>query len=164
MKMEKQDHGAQCEQLRESMEVRAALIYYFVKAARDMGVDYVTLGRKAMFDNGVYKAKTTFHPAQRVDVFSKEYMKPETLEAFDGKITVCEESCMVEQSTYCPLVACWQKLTDDEKFIEELCDIAMCGDRGILSCYPQFQFTLLGTIFDEGGKCQVKVGKKEDEK
>ena len=48
------------------------------------------------------------------------------------------------------ILADWPKLTDDEKFIEELCDIAMCGDRGILSCFPQFEFALLGTIFDEG--------------
>lgn len=38
----------------------------------------------------------------------------------------------------------------------------MCGDRGILSCFPQFEFALLGTIFDEGKKCRVQVKKKEE--
>lgn len=162
MEMLKQDHGAECENIRNAMEVRAALIYYFVKAAKDMGIDYLTLGRTAMFNNGIYKAKTTFHDTDRVDELAKDYFKPETLLAFDGGLTVCNEKCLLEESTYCPLVASWQKLTDDEKFIEELCDIAMCGDRGILSCFPQFEFALLGTIFDEGKKCRVQVKKKEE--
>lgn len=160
MEMKKQDHGAQCEALRTAMETRAAMIYYFVKAAKDMGYDYVELGRKAMFDNGIYKAKTSFTKTDKVEHFAQDYMRPETVEAFDGKIICCTSECMQEESTYCPLVACWQRLTDDEKFLEELCDIAMCGDRGILSCYPEFEFSLLGTLFDEGKTCRVQVTKR----
>lgn len=163
MKMEKLDHGPDCKNIRAAMENRAALIYYFVKAAKDMGVDYLQLGRTAMFNNGIHKVKTSFRETDRVDELAKDYMKPETLMAFDGALVKCSETCMLEESTYCPLVAAWQKLTDDEQFIEALCDIAMYGDRGILSCYPQFEFSLLGTIFDEGRKCRVQVKKKEDQ-
>lgn len=162
MEMFKQDHGPECESIRVAMETRAALIYCFVKAAKDMGVDYVALGRKAMYDSGIYKVRTSFRETDRVDEFTKDYMKPDTLRAFDGQITTCCPTCMVEESTYCPLVSAWQKLTDDEKFVEELCDIAMYGDRGILSCYPEFEFSLLGTLFD-GDRCKVQVKKKEDE-
>lgn len=34
---------------------------------------------------------------------------------------------------HCPLVAGWQRVTDDEELIERYCDIAMEGDRGIFS-------------------------------
>lgn len=161
MEMVKQDHGQACEKLRDSMEARAALIYCFVKAAKELGMDYLTLGRKAMFDSGVWKANTLFHKTEQVDELAGEYMPVDTIKAFDGELLVCNSSCLLEESTYCPLVAAWQKLTDDEQFLEELCDIAMCGDRGILSCYPSFQFELLGTLFD-GDRCKVRVTKKEE--
>lgn len=162
MNMQKIDHGPECEARRAAMETRAALIYCFVKAAKDMGLDYLTLGHKAMFASGVHRAQTTFGAHHRADTLAEDYMKPETMEAFDGHLVTCNEHCMLEESTYCPLVAAWQKLTDDETFIEELCDIAMSGDRGVLSCFEDFEFTLLGTIFDEGGKCRVQVKKKGD--
>ena len=60
MEMQKHDHGAECEAIRTAMETRAALIYFFVKSAKDMGLDYLKLGRKAMFAKGAYKAKTDF--------------------------------------------------------------------------------------------------------
>lgn len=160
MEMQKHDHGAECEAIRTAMETRAALIYFFVKSAKDMGLDYLTLGRKAMFANGAYKAKTVFTQTSDIPEFSKQYMQPQTLEAFDGCVTVCNETCMQEESTYCPLVESWKKLTDDVGFLAELCDIAMCGDRGILSCYPDFDFALLGTFFDSD-RCKVQVTKKE---
>lgn len=161
MEMKKINQDAETEKIRASMEQRAALIYYFVKTAKDMNMDYITLGRKAMFQNGVYKCKNTFTPTKDVEEFTKDYMKADTLRAFDGECTVCDSGCLIEESTYCPLVAAWQKLTDDEKFIEELCDIAMYGDRGILSCYPDFAFTLQETLFDNGRKCCVKVERRK---
>lgn len=161
MEMVKQDHGPQCESIRTAMETRAALIYCFVKAAKDMGVDYLTLGRKAMYNSGIYKVQTFFRKTDKVDEFTADYLNPDTLQAFDGKLTTCCPTCLVEESTYCPLVNAWKRLTDDEKFLEELCDIAMYGDRGILSCYPEFEFSLLSTLFDSD-RCQIQVTKKEE--
>ena len=36
---------------------------------------------------------------------------------------------------YCPLVKAWQKAGCSDKEIARLCDIAMCGDHGIGSCF-----------------------------
>lgn len=163
MEMKKKNMDAATEEIRVSMEQRAVLIYCFVKAAKDMNADYLTIGRNAMFQNGVYKCRNTFTPTKDVAEFTKDYMKEETLRAFDGECVVCNPECLVEESTYCPLVAAWQKLTDDEEFIKELCDIAMCGDRGILSCYPDFAFTLEETLFDNGRRCCVKVEKRGEQ-
>lgn len=161
MEMKKLDHGAECEQLRAQMEARAALIYFFVKAAKDMGVDHVELGRRAMFANGVFKAESSFTKTAQLQRFAEQYMRPETLDAFDGVITACDARHMQEQSTYCPLVEAWRRLTDDEALLRELCDIAMYGDRGILSRFPEFEFSLLGTLFDEGKTCRIQVEKGE---
>ena len=36
---------------------------------------------------------------------------------------------------YCPLVKAWQKAGCSDEEIARLCDIAMCGDHGIGSCF-----------------------------
>ena len=36
---------------------------------------------------------------------------------------------------YCPLVKAWQKAGCSDEEISDLCDIAMCGDRGIGEAY-----------------------------
>lgn len=36
---------------------------------------------------------------------------------------------------YCPLVKAWQKAGCTDEEIARLCDIAMCGDHGIGSCF-----------------------------
>jgi hypothetical protein len=60
---------------------------------------------------------------------------------------------------YCPLVAAWQKMTDDEKIIQHLCDIAMDGDRGVLSTYPAFKFELTDTITTGYPTCKIRISK-----
>lgn len=45
--------------------------------------------------------------------------------------TCCTDSQMDITFHYCPLVAAWRKLTEDEELIAEMCEIAMDGDRGI---------------------------------
>jgi hypothetical protein len=52
------------------------------------------------------------------------------------------------------------KLTKDEKKIEKLCDIAMDGDRGIISTFPKFEFELGDTISKGGRCCQLTIRKK----
>ncbi len=38
-------------------------------------------------------------------------------------------------TSYCPLVKAWQKAGCSDEEIARLCDIAMCGDHGIGSCF-----------------------------
>jgi hypothetical protein len=56
---------------------------------------------------------------------------------------------------YCPHVAAWQKLTKDEQKIATLCDIAMDGDRGMVSAFPKFKFELGDTIAKGGKGCTI---------
>lgn len=61
---------------------------------------------------------------------------------------------------YCPLVSAWKKLTNDEKDIALLCDIAMDGDRGIISQYENFEFELGKTIAKGDAICEVRIRDK----
>jgi hypothetical protein len=61
---------------------------------------------------------------------------------------------------YCPLVAAWQKLGATEGEISLLCDIAMEGDRGIVSAYADFRMELGQTIAGGANCCTLAFGKK----
>ena len=61
---------------------------------------------------------------------------------------------------YCPLVAAWQKQTDDPGYIKLLCDMAMDGDRGMFSD-PSLEFHLDQTIAGGCDSCIVRVTPKE---
>ena len=60
---------------------------------------------------------------------------------------------------YCPLVSAWLKLGISEGDIPELCEIAMDGDRGIISTYPEFKFKLGKTIAKGDDVCEIRIDK-----
>lgn len=62
---------------------------------------------------------------------------------------------------YCPLVNAWLRLGLTKEDISELCDIAMDGDRGIISTYPKFTFELGKTIADGDDFCEIRINKLE---
>ena len=63
---------------------------------------------------------------------------------------------------YCPLLAAWRKLGLPEEDLPELCDIAMDGDRGIISTYADegFSFELGKTLAKGDDVCQIRISKK----
>lgn len=160
--MKKKYHDELTEIVRSGIEQRAIWLYEFLKQAKEMGLDYEEYGRKVMLECGCKKAKTQFKPTESIEEFAKDYISESGQKAFDGKLTKCDETGLVIESTYCPLLAAWEKLTDDKEFIKELCDIAMDGDRGILSCYDKFDFEVKNAIPFGDEYCSVAVTKKEE--
>lgn len=60
---------------------------------------------------------------------------------------------------YCPLVKGWQKMGCTDEEIARLCDIAMCGDRGIGECYGS-ELELPKCIAKGDDICQLRYRKK----
>ena len=67
----------------------------------------------------------------------------------------------VIEFNYRPLVSAWMKLTDDEKEIAHLRDIAMDGERGIASSFPGFNPDIEKTIAnsDDGSRPVFTINK-----
>lgn len=59
---------------------------------------------------------------------------------------------------YCPLVNAWQKCGCSDEEIAQLCDIAMCGDRGIGEAYG-CELELTKTIANGDGVCHLRYHK-----
>ena len=54
---------------------------------------------------------------------------------FEMKIRKNTPEVLAIDFHYCPLVKAWQKAGCSDEAISDLCDIAMCGDRGIGEAY-----------------------------
>ena len=76
------------------------------------------------------------------------------------EVEVDEEKLIVDFN-YCPLVSAWLKLTDNEEAIDQYCDIAMEGDRGIISTYDNFKFDLQKTIASGDDHCRLVISKEK---
>lgn len=159
IKMQKRYHDRETELIRAGIEQRGLWLYKFMKEAEKQGIDYEKFGRTVLFECGCTKGMTSFKKTGSLFDFAGDYQPEAGRKAFDCNIIELTEDKMIIESTYCPLVKKWLELTDDGEYIKTLCDIAMDGDRGILSCFPDFEFHLKNTIPDGDGKCRVEIYK-----
>jgi len=161
IKMDKKYHDHETELVRSGIEQRGLWLYNFMKEAKEQGMDYEQFGRNVIFECGCAKGRMNFTETDSLVEFANQYQPEIGRKAFDGQFLELTEKKMIVESTYCPLVKMWMELTDDEELINQLCDIAMDGDRGIMSCFPQFEFHLKNTIPAGDGKCRVELYKAE---
>ncbi|MDI9390987.1 MAG: L-2-amino-thiazoline-4-carboxylic acid hydrolase, partial [Synergistota bacterium] len=81
---------------------------------------------------------------------------------FEMDVVESTDDRFVVEFHFCPLVRAWTKLTDNEEEIAHLCDIAMDGDRGIVSRFPDFRMELKDTIASGGKVCRLVITRKKN--
>lgn len=153
IKNEASDRGQHIKDLRDAIEHRATWFYYLVKEAQKRGLDY-DFARDAITGCGCFHGNNKYTKTDDLKVFAPEFINENVRNIFEMNTTLTEEEFNIEFN-YCPLVAAWKKLTDDEEEIAMLCDIAMDGDRGIASTFPSFEFELGKTIAKGDPICEV---------
>ena len=149
----KSDRGQHIEDLRNAIEHRATWFYYLIEEARKRGLD-IEFAREAITQCGCFHGNNKFTRTDDLEAFAKEFADDNVKNIFEMDVDANADQLKIEFH-YCPLVAAWQKLTDDEDLIAQLCDIAMDGDRGIASTYPDFEFELGKTIATGEKICEV---------
>lgn len=161
IKNEASDRGQHIKDLRDAIEHRATWFYYLVQEAKKRGLDY-DFARDAITACGCFHGNNKYTKTDDLAVFAPEFISENVKNIFEMDTTLTEDEFNIEFN-YCPLVAAWKKLTDDEEEIAMLCDIAMDGDRGIASTFDNFEFHLGKTIAKGDNICEVcfkKVDKK----
>ncbi|WP_343246364.1 L-2-amino-thiazoline-4-carboxylic acid hydrolase [Diplocloster hominis] len=144
---------------RRAAEYRGQWIYYLLKAMRDHGFDYETIGRKAIFALG-RSNKEGFPDNNSAKDFANALLAPGSAEPMQIEPVSVEEDKAQVTFGYCPMCNIWQKLTDDQDFIANLCDIAMDVDRGLLSTYDRLELVLDGGRISAGHcRCDFAVKK-----
>lgn len=152
---------------RSDINQRAEWFYFMNQEAAKRGIDWEEYARPAIRQVGCYRGEQTVSQfkdrgslrellASHRDnelgtkTFEKEYIKDT-----DDEI--------IMHFHYCPLVAAWQKLTDDEELIAKCCDVAMEGDRGIFSLVEDSAFFLEGTIAEGKDYCRLRLVKQKND-
>ncbi|MBU3185864.1 L-2-amino-thiazoline-4-carboxylic acid hydrolase [Clostridium estertheticum] len=143
--------------LRSSFEHRATWFYFLIDEAEKRGVD-AQFARDAIYKCGCFHGENKFSKTDDIQEFAKVFAPDEAQKVFEMDVKSTPEELSIEFH-YCPLVAAWEKLTGDEIKISKLCDIAMEGDRGVISKFDKFTFKLGNTIANGANTCQVSIRK-----
>lgn len=123
--------------IRELLEHRALWLYLLVDEAKKQGLDPEEFSSAAIKRCGisqgndlVAKAGTKSLKGLRKTLFTKAARW-----VFEMDLVENTDDTLYLDFHYCPLVKAWQKAGATDEEIAMLCDIAMCGDHGIGSCF-----------------------------
>ena len=147
------------EDLRQAFEHRATWFYFLIEEAEKRGID-IQFAKDAIYKCGCFHGENKFPKTDDIKEFAAAFATEQLKKAFEMDVKTTDEELNIEFH-YCPLVAAWKKLTNDETKISKLCDIAMDGDRGIVSKYDKFTFELGDTIASGANICQVLIKKNK---
>jgi|GEM_PF-37615 dihydroxyacetone kinase-like protein len=158
----KKEVSEKIKDLRGAIEHRATWFYCMINEARKAGIPEEKVeefARKAIFNCGCFHGKTVQAQTDDLKVFGEAFANPNVVDIFEMDVKNDGKELAIDFG-YCPLVSAWKKLTNDEKDIALLCDIAMDGDRGIISQYENFEFELGKTIAKGDAICEVRIRDK----
>ena len=147
--------------IREQLEHRATWLWLLCDEAEKRGLDPRDFGSAAVKRCGlmqgknlVYKGKTASLVGLRKTLFTKPAQW-----VFEMDIKNSTDDELEIHFHYCHLVKAWQKAGCTDEQIAMLCDIAMCGDRGIGECYNA-ELDLPKTIANGDDICHLRYHKK----
>ncbi len=160
-----QEHAeALVDEIRKAIEHRATWMYLLLKEARERGLDWDDFAREAVrktgYLHGQAKREKMKDPAS-LEEFASVFAAGTSRKVFEMEVVAADGDRYHLDFHYCPLVSAWQKLGASPQEIEQLCDIAMDGDRGIAEQFPEFEFSLGETIAQGKPVCQIRFDVKK---
>ncbi len=148
--------------VREQLEHRALWMYLLCDEAQKKGLTWEDFAPAAIHRCGLYQGGNLVQKGgtQSLRGLKKALFNLPARMVFEMKIQNCTDDALDIDFHYCPLVKAWQKqgCTDDE--IARLCDMAMCGDRGIAESYG-CELLLPQTIANGADTCQIRFRRKK---
>lgn len=135
-----------------------------LKQMKDSGMDWNEIGRKAIFNcgcihgQGIKKAMDV--PGSLVS-FSNTFFNDNIKKLFEIEIIEQNEDVFKCEYRHCPLLTAWESLGFEGEFLDQVCDIAMEGDRGITSQFDEFRFELGKTLAQGHNVCEVAFYRKK---
>lgn len=145
---------------RAAIEHRATWFYLLLDEARKDGLDWDSFARRAIKRCGCFHGNTMFKDAENLKDFSNALISDTVKNIFEAEIVEVTDDKFILEFNYCPLVTAWVKQGASEEDIAKLCDIAMDGDRGIVSTLGDYELDLKSTIAEGGDCCRIVIEKK----
>ena len=147
--------------VREQLEHRALWMYLLVDEAKKRGLDDSfaedAIKRCGLMHGAEHIAKsgTTSLKGLKKVLFTKSAQI-----VFEMNVVECTDDKLSIDFHYCPLVKAWQKQGCSDEEIARLCDLAMCGDRGIGEAHG-VELDLPKTIARGDDCCAIRYIRRE---
>jgi hypothetical protein len=143
--------------VRSTLEHRAAWLYLILDESAKNGVNSENFAKSAVRRCGCFQGKQLSEDAGTTSLkgLKKKLFSLPARMVFEMKILACTDDRLDIDFHFCPLVASWQKQGASDEEIEELCDIAMEGDRGIAGSFG-CKLELGKTIAKGDNMCEIR--------
>ncbi|MEF9970799.1 MAG: L-2-amino-thiazoline-4-carboxylic acid hydrolase [Oscillospiraceae bacterium] len=147
--------------VRGQLEQRAAWLYLLCDEGKKRGLDPRDFGSAAIRRCGIGQGKFLIKEGSTDSLkgLKKTLFTKPAQWMFEMKVINSTDDELELKFHYCPLVKAWQKAGCSDEEISELCDIAMCGDRGIGEAYG-CELDLPKTIARGDDICHLRYHKK----
>ncbi len=152
------------QEVRKAIEHRATWMYLLLQEARKRGLDWDDFARPAIRATGCFygqKRREKMENPGSMEEFATVFGGGTSRMVFEMEVLAADEERYHLDFHYCPLVSAWEKLGASPEEIEQLCDIAMEGDRGTADEFPAFEFSLGKTIAQGHEVCQIRFDKRQ---
>jgi len=134
--------SAKVEYLICAIHDRARWAKLLMDAAARQGTNIEQMAREAFFKAGTEKAeKYGIRFDGDMEAFIDRFLSGPVREVLDARIEINHGEACVEFRR-CPLLDCWKEMGCTPGELDDLCDWAMEGDRGIVSCSEGLGFRL----------------------
>jgi hypothetical protein len=139
--------------VRDAYENRGNWYYFLVKEGLDRGLG-LDFARDALREAGEFLGATRFKDCKTMQEFADVFMTFGVKKVNEGEVQKLTNTELCVELGYCPLVSAWLKLTDDEEYIAQICDVCMDMDRGLAKA-KAMEMELRGSIAKGDGKCTL---------
>ena len=146
---------------RNAIEHRATWMGLLIDEAKKRGLT-TEFAHEAIRRCGCFHGANKYPQTDDLTEFAPAFANPDVVGVFEMELKENNEEHLYIDFHYCPLVAAWLKCGLPEEDIPELCDIAMDGDRGIISGFDKFTFDLGKTIAKGDDVCEIRINKVKD--
>ena len=143
---------------RADFEHRAIWCGLLIDEARKAGLS-TEFAHNAIRRRGVFHGTQKLPQTDDLKVFAEAFANEDVINSFEMEILENDGQHLYIDFHYCPLVSGWVKVGVPEEELEELCDIAMDGDRGIVDTHPNWEFELGKTIAKGDDVCEIRIRK-----
>lgn len=144
--------------IREQLEHRALWMYLLTDEAAKAGLPRDAYAPAAIKRCGLYQGANLREKGgmgNSLRGLKKALFGLFARRVFEMTIVRCDDDHLDIDFHYCPLVKAWQKQGCSDEEIAQLCDHAMCGDRGIGESFDAV-LDLPQTIAKGAETCQIR--------
>ena len=148
--------------IREQLEHRALWLYLLCDEAGKKGLVWEDFAKDAIRRCGCFQGDGLVKKGgtQSLRGLKKTLFTKPARMVFEMQVKGCDDDALSIDFHYCPLVKAWQKQGCTDEEIARLCDIAMCGDRGIAASYG-CELDLPKTIAKGDPVCEIRFRRKK---